>query len=133
MSETTKKIMVVDDEPIALRTLTFKLQKEGYEVTALNNPLEVLDKAKASPPDLMFLDVMMPGKDGFTLCREIKNEAATQGIYIIMLTALGQSYDQEKAEAAGANEFMTKPFHPSKMVERLQAIFADESLMVCRS
>jgi DNA-binding response OmpR family regulator len=120
MSE--KKILVVDDEPHILRSLTFVLKKEGYDVSSATNGEEALAKIRESKPSLMFLDVMMPKKNGYEVCQEVKGDPSLSGICIIMLTAKGQEADREKGLSLGADEFITKPFSPMKVVERVREI-----------
>ena len=123
-----KKILVVDDEPFILRSLTFVLEKSGYETytaTDGNEALEMLDEVQ---PDLIFLDVMMPRLSGFETCRQIRSIEKFKDVHIIMLTAKGQEKDRIKGLAYGANEYMTKPFSPSKILERLKEIFAESEV-----
>ncbi len=117
-----KRILVVDDEPHVVRTLTFVLKKEGYEVVSAGNGEEALNLVHKHKPDLMFLDVMMPKKNGYEVCREIKANPAFSDIHIIMLSAKGQEADREKAESLGANEFITKPFSPAGIIDRVREI-----------
>ena len=120
MSE--KKILVVDDEPFIIRSLTFVLKKEGYDVSSATNGEEALAKVRESKPNLMFLDVMMPKKNGYEVCQEMKSDPGLSDIHIIMLTAKGQETDREKGLSLGADEFMTKPFSPMKVVERVREL-----------
>ncbi len=117
-----KRILVVDDEPYVIRSLTFVLKKEGYDVSSVTNGEEALAKVRELKPDLMFLDVMMPKKNGYEVCQEIKNDSGLSDIYIIMLTAKGQEADREKGLGLGANEFMTKPFSPARVVEKVRGL-----------
>jgi DNA-binding response OmpR family regulator len=117
-----KKILVVDDEPNVVRTLTFVLKKEGYDVSSTVNGEEALTKAREFTPSLMFLDVMMPKKNGYEVCQELKNDANTRDIHIIILSAKGQETDKEKALSTGANEFMTKPFSPVAIIARVKEL-----------
>ena len=120
MSE--KKILVVDDEPYIVRTLTYVLKGEGYDVSTATNGEEAAEKVQKSKPDLMFLDVMMPKKNGYELCEEIKSNAGLSDIHINMLTAKGQEADKEKAISVGVDEFITKPFSPLQVVDRVKEL-----------
>lgn len=120
MSE--KKILVVDDEPYIIRSLTFVLKKEGYDVSSATNGEEAMAKARESKPSLMFLDVMMPKKNGYEVCQEVKSDPSLSDIYVIMLTAKGQEADREKGLSLGADEFITKPFSPMQIVGRVREI-----------
>lgn len=117
-----KKILVVDDEPHVIRTLTFVLSKEGYEVSSAGDGEEALAKVLESKPDLMFLDVMMPKKNGYEICQELKSNPSLNDIHIVILSAKGQEADQEKALNLGADEFMAKPFSPIGVVEKVKQL-----------
>lgn len=119
-----KKILVVDDEPNVVRTLTFVLRKEGYEVSTAVNGEEAIAKVKESKPNLMFLDIMMPKKDGYEVCKELKSDSGLRDIHIVMLSAKGQEADREKALSVGANEFLSKPFSPVGVVGRVKELLA---------
>ena len=121
-SMSSKKILVADDEPNLVRSLTFILQREGYDATAASNGEEALDKIRQSKPDLVFLDVMMPKKNGYEVCREIKQTPDLRDIYVIMLTAKGQDVDREQGVGAGADEFITKPFGLLEIVARVKKV-----------
>ena len=117
-----KKILVVDDEPNVIRTLTFVLKKEGYDVSTAGNGEEAISRIHESKPNLMFLDVMMPKKNGYEVCQELKNDSGLNDIHIVMLSAKGQEADREKALTLGADEFMTKPFSPAGVVTRVKEL-----------
>lgn len=117
-----KRILVVDDEPHAIRALTFILKKEGYDVYSALNGEKAMARVRESKPDLMFLDVMMPKKNGFEVCQEIKGDPGLSDIYIIMLTAKGQEKDREKGLSLGADEFVTKPFSLTDIVARVREL-----------
>ena len=116
------KILVVDDEPHVIRTLTFVLSKEGYEVSSAGDGEEAMAKVLESKPNLMFLDVMMPKKNGYEVCQELKSNSSLSDIHIVMLSAKGQEADREKALNLGADEFMAKPFSPIGVVEKVKKL-----------
>ena len=120
----TKKILLVDDEPYIIKSLSFVLEKKGYNVLCANNGDDALDKIKSYRPDLVLLDVMMPKKNGYDVCLEIRKYQEFKDLYIIMLTAKSQDVDKEKGLQAGANDYLTKPFSPVKMLQRLEEIFS---------
>lgn len=120
-----QKILVVDDEPSIVRPLTFILKKNGYKVLTASNGEEGLQVARAEKPDLIFLDVMMPKKNGYEVCRELKQDAELQGIYVIILTARGVELSEEEQEQVQADEYMTKPFSPIKVVEKVNSILEE--------
>jgi len=117
-----KKILVVDDEPNVIKSLTFVLRKEGYDVSSAANGEDAMTKIRESKPNLMFLDVMMPRKNGYEVCQEVKSDSSLSDIHIIMLTAKGQEADREKGLNAGADELMTKPFSPMMVVDKVKEL-----------
>ena len=119
-----RKILVVDDEPNVVMTLTFVLKKEGYDVSSATNGEEAIAKVHESKPSLMFLDVMMPKKNGYEVCQELKSDVNLRDIHIVMLSAKGKEADKEKALSMGANEFITKPFSPIGIIGRVKEILA---------
>jgi len=120
MSE--KKILVVDDEPNVIRSLIFVLEKEGYNVSSATDGEDAITKIQQSKPDLMLLDVMMPKKNGYEVCKEIKGSSSLNDIHVIMLTAKGQEVDREKGLDAGADEFMSKPFSLMMVVGKVKEL-----------
>ncbi|RME01115.1 MAG: response regulator [Calditrichaeota bacterium] len=121
-----KKILVVDDEPFVLRSLTYILNRNGYEALPAKDGAEALEAIKKYHPDLIFLDVMMPKLTGYEVCRRIRNNPEFKDVYIIMLTAKGQERDRKKGMAFGANEYITKPFSPSKVIHRVKELLTPE-------
>ena len=111
-----RRILVVDDEPSILLSLAFVLKRAGFEVDEACNGEEALETARRSPPELVFLDVMMPKRNGFDVCRTIKQELGLSGTYVVMLTAKGQAYDRQQGLEAGADEYVTKPFDPDELL-----------------
>ena len=117
-----KKILVVDDEPNVITSLSFVLGKEGYDVSSAANGEDALAKIRQLKPSLVFLDVMMPKKNGYEVCQEVKKDSSLSDIHIIMLTAKGQEADREKGLSAGADEFMPKPFSLMVVVNRVKEL-----------
>ena len=117
-----RKILVVDDEPFICRSLTFVLKKGDYEVLEARNGEEALDAIHKHHPDLVFLDVMMPKIDGLQVTEKVRANSDLDDIKIILLTAKGQDCDREVGKTAGANDYMTKPFSPSKILDRAREI-----------
>ncbi len=116
------KILVVDDEPFICRSLSFVLAKDNYEVFEARNGEEALKAIREHCPDLVFLDVMMPRIDGFQVTRVVKSDDNLKHIKIILLSAKGQDSDRDTGVAAGADDYMTKPFSPTRIVERARQI-----------
>jgi len=115
----TKRVLVCDDEPYVVESVSYVVRKAGFEVLTAEDGDAALATAKREHPDLMFLDIMMPGISGDEVCRRLKAEPATQDIHIVILTARGQEEDERRAMQMGADEFMTKPFSPRKMRDKL--------------
>lgn len=118
-----KTILIADDEPHLIRSLSYVLQREGYDVESAKDGQEALAKIEALRPDLVFLDLSLPRLDGFQVCRRIKDRSDLRPIYVIILTARGQKEDRQKGFQAGADAFMTKPFSPKEIIEKLREVF----------
>ncbi|HPU01584.1 MAG: response regulator transcription factor [Firmicutes bacterium] len=114
-----KKVLIVDDEKTLVKALKFNLEKEGFLVEEAFNGEEALEKAFKVNPDIIILDLMLPGLDGFEVCREIRKKADTP---IIMLTAKGEDIDKVLGLELGADDYITKPFNPRELVARMRAI-----------
>ena len=114
-----QKILVVDDEENIRDLASLYLQKEGYEVDAACDGTEALKKVGSAHPAMIVLDVMMPGMDGFQVCREVRRE---HDIPILMLTARSEDVDKIVGLELGADDYMTKPFNPRELVARVKAI-----------
>ena len=117
-----RKILVVDDEPFICRSLTFVLRKENYEVFEARNGEEGLAAIKKHRPDLVFLDVMMPKINGFQVTEQVRQDPNLAGVRIVLLTAKGQESDREVGKNAGADDYMTKPFSPTKILEQAREL-----------
>ena len=117
-----KKIVLAEDEPQIARLVEFKLKKEGYQVTWKENGEEALEAIKADRPDLILLDVMMPVMDGYEVLRRVKKDENLKSIPVIMLTARAQERDVVKGIDLGAEDHITKPFHPAELLARVKRI-----------
>lgn len=116
------KILVADDTRFMRRLLLFTLEKAGHETLVVEDGEEALRAAAAAPPDLFILDVIMPKLDGLSTLKRLRSNAATSATPAIMLTSRGQKLTAQEAEACGANAFLTKPFSPSDLLERVQEL-----------
>ena len=116
------KILVVDDEIYIVHILDFSLGMEGYEVITALDGEQAVEKARAEHPDLVILDVMMPKLDGYETCRILKADETTRHIPIILLSAKGRTADQKIGYDLGADDYITKPFSPRKLVERINSL-----------
>jgi two-component system alkaline phosphatase synthesis response regulator PhoP len=115
-------ILVVEDEEDILELLRYNLAKEGFRVTGVVSGEEAVRAARSSPPDLIVLDLMLPGMDGLTVCRELKMDAKTREAPIIILTAKGEEADIVAGLELGADDYVIKPFSPRVLLARLRAV-----------
>jgi two-component system alkaline phosphatase synthesis response regulator PhoP len=122
-----KRILIVEDDPSVLRATSFILEKEGYEVLTAVDGLGGLRKAKEENPDLLILDVMLPGIDGFEICHSLRAEAQTAQLSILMFSAKGQETDKATGLRVGADEYLTKPVEHSVLISKVEALLAAKS------
>ena len=113
-------ILVVDDEPNIVLSLEFLLKQAGFRVRTVSNGEAALAAIAQEPPDLVLLDVMIPGRDGYAVCQEVRSNPAWRDMRIIMLTAKGGDIQREKGLSLGADEYVTKPFSTRELVERVR-------------
>jgi two-component system alkaline phosphatase synthesis response regulator PhoP len=116
------KILVVDDEIYIVHILDFSLGMEGYEVLTALDGEQAVDKARSEHPDLIVLDIMMPKLDGYETCKILKAGEDTKNIPVILLSAKGRNVDQKVGFEVGADDYITKPFSPRKLVERINTL-----------
>jgi two-component system alkaline phosphatase synthesis response regulator PhoP len=121
------RVLVVDDEIYIVHILDFSLGMEGYEVITALDGEQALEKARSEKPDLIVLDIMMPKLDGYETCKQLKADAGTKDIPVILLSAKGRNVDQKIGFEVGADDYITKPFSPRKLVERINAILGQTS------
>lgn len=117
-------MLIVDDEPIILRLLQVNLRLEGFEVVACSNGEDALRRAEQQPPDVAVLDVVLPGIDGFEVCRRLRLVPATADVPVVMVTAQAQDEDRERGYALGVFEYVTKPFHPAALIAIVRTALA---------
>lgn len=118
----TARVLVVDDIPANVKLLEAKLGAEYFDVVTASNGLEALDKVASEKPDIVLLDVMMPGMDGFEVCRRIKKDPATAHLPVVMVTALDQLSDRVTGLEAGADDFLTKPVNDVALFARVRSL-----------
>ncbi|MEE8484773.1 MAG: response regulator [Nitrospinota bacterium] len=117
-----KTILIVDDEAFIQRSLQFVLKKTGHKIVTAADGDQAIEKAKAAKPDLIFLDIMMPKKDGFEVLKELREDDELKDVHVIMLTGKGRDQDRQKGMDLGANDFLTKPFVPSQLFKMAKQI-----------
>jgi len=115
-----KKILIIDDEPDLVRLVGDRLRMQKYEVVGASNGIEGLKKAVSEKPDLILLDILMPGMDGHAVLKRLKSSSDTDSIPVIMLTAKSQSKDVETARKAGAEDFVAKPFDYTTLISKIK-------------
>lgn len=118
----TSQILIIEDDAVVGQTIERCLQREGYSLRRAESGENGLSMARCQPPDLMILDVMMPGMDGLTLCRLVRADIDLRNVPIIMLTARSLDVDRVRGLQAGADDYITKPFNIDELLLRVRAI-----------
>jgi two-component system phosphate regulon response regulator PhoB len=119
---TKEQILVVEDEEDILALVHYNLAKEGYRVTCATSGEEGLKTARTNPPDLILLDLMLPGINGLEVCRALKKEEHTRDVPVVMVTAKGEESDVVIGLELGADDYVTKPFSPRILISRVRAV-----------
>ncbi|MBB6324525.1 two-component system alkaline phosphatase synthesis response regulator PhoP [Algoriphagus iocasae] len=128
MSDKQKiKVLVVDDEPDIVEILKYNLQKEGYEVATAEDGIKAVKVASKFVPDVILLDIMMPGQDGVETCLQIRQIPELKNAFVIFLTARMEEYSEVAAFDVGADDYITKPIKPRALMSRIAALFRRES------
>jgi DNA-binding response OmpR family regulator len=115
-----KSVLVVDDEPNIVLSLEFLMKQAGFRVRIARDGEEALRAIAAEKPDLILLDVMIPGRDGYDVCQTIRANPAWRDVRIVMLTAKGREVEREKGMALGADDYVTKPFSTRELTEKVK-------------
>jgi two-component system OmpR family response regulator len=121
-----KRVLVIEDEPNIIEAISFILSRDGWEVKTHSNGHDAVEAVRARAPDLVILDVMLPGKSGFDILQDMRKDDELSTIPVLMLTARGQERDREMAERAGADRYMTKPFSNAEVLEAVRDLVGDE-------
>lgn len=114
------RILIADDEPHMLKFIEFTLRKGNFEILKANDGAQALEVAEAQKPNVIVMDVLMPGMDGVTALKELKKKPELKMIPVILLTARGHTLDPEEARKAGASCYLTKPFSPTELLRQVQ-------------
>ncbi len=122
-----RSVLVVDDEPNIVLSLEFLMKQAGFDVRVARDGDAALQAVADQVPDLILLDVMIPGIDGYELCQKMRANPRLQSVKIIMLTAKSRDVEREKGFALGADEYITKPFSTRELVERVKRILAAQA------
>ncbi|MBL8320164.1 MAG: response regulator [Burkholderiaceae bacterium] len=118
----THKVLIVDDEPNIVVSLEFLMQREGYQVLVATDGPQALDLIQRERPQLVLLDVMMPGKSGFEVCQAVRADESLTGVKIVLLTAKGRDTDVAKGMALGADAYVTKPFSTKDLAAKVREL-----------
>ncbi len=121
------KVLAVDDDPVIQRLLQVNLEMEGYDVQLASDGEEALEKVRSFRPDLVLLDVMMPKKDGWQVCEEIKADPRLEGTPVVFLSARAQDSDIQRGADLGVEAYVTKPFDPIDLVELVAELIENRS------
>ena len=116
------RVLVVDDEPNILLSLEFLMQQAGFEVTTAEDAEQAQVLISQQVPDLILLDISLPGMSGFDLLEHLRADEATRSLPVVMLTAHGREVEKQKGMALGASDYITKPFSTRELVSRVQAL-----------
>jgi len=121
-----RKILIVEDEVSLLKLESILLTTRGYKVSGVTDGLKALEEIRKDMPDLVLLDIMIPGIDGFEVCRRIKADPVTANLPVVMLTAKKSSADHARGVEAGADAYITKPFKSAKIIEIVEELLRKE-------
>ncbi len=116
------KVLVCDDSATDLSNIKGIVEDAGYSTIAVTSGEEAVARAKSEKPDIIFLDIIMPGMDGYQACRELTNEPVTKDIPVIFVTSKHQKADRLWAQMQGAKDFISKPFTPEQIIEKLHSV-----------
>ncbi|WIY25280.1 response regulator transcription factor [Parasedimentitalea psychrophila] len=119
-----RHVVLVEDEPNIIEAIRFLLTREGWTVEAHSDGSDAVEVIKAANPDLVILDLMLPGKSGMEIIKDLRNEEDLRNLPVLMLTARGQARDREMAEKAGVSRFMTKPFSNTEVLAAVRDLHA---------
>ena len=119
-------VLIVDDEPNIRETISFILEMEGFAVATADDGEQGLEAVRRLRPPVVLLDAMMPKRDGYDVCRSIKSDPELAATHVVMLTAMGQKRDRDRAHDAGADHFVTKPFDEGELLALLGGLTAPQ-------
>ena len=117
-----KRVLLIEDEPNIIEAISFILSRDGWTVHTHADGATAVARVRATPPDLVILDVMLPGRSGYDILRELRADPATQALPVVMLTARGQARDRELATQLGASQFITKPFSNAEILASVRSL-----------
>lgn len=121
----SKQILVVDDEPNIVMALEFLMKQQGYGVRSASDGNSALEEVERDPPDMVLLDVNLPGRNGFEVCEAVRANPAWKGIRILMLTGKERDVDRRKGLALGADDYVTKPFATQDVIVKVKELLGE--------
>jgi two-component system alkaline phosphatase synthesis response regulator PhoP len=116
----SKYVLVVDDEPSISRLIKMSLAVEGYDVRTVNSGFDAMEELEKEKPELLLLDIMMPGMNGFEVCAAIRKNPEFKAMKIVFLTAMGNPGDAQRGFALGGDDYIIKPFDPEELIVRVR-------------
>ena len=119
-----KRVLLIEDEPNIIEAIRFILSRDGWAVDTHSDGATAMAAVSRRMPDVIILDAMLPNRSGFEILRDLRDQAETAELPVLMLTARGQAKDRERAEEAGVSHYMTKPFSNSEVLERVRELTA---------
>ncbi len=119
------RVLVVDDDPVILELLRINFEIEGFEVFSASDGQEGLERARADRPDVVLSDIMMPRLDGLQLLARLRDDPTTAGVPVVLLSAKAQNAEVQRGLALGADDYVTKPFDPLELIDRVNAVLAN--------
>ncbi len=120
-------ILLIDDDPMVARLVQLMLEPEGYQLTVAPNGLEGLKIAQINPPDLLLLDLMLPGQDGFQVLHQLRAEPRTADIPVIVVSSKSQPTDKQTATEIGANAYLAKPYKRAELLSLIRSLLGERS------
>ena len=114
------KVLLIEDEPNITEAIGFILSRDGLTVKSHSNGVDAVDVVRREAPDVLVLDVMLPGRSGYDILQDLRNDDQTQGLPVLMLTARGQTRDREMAEKLGASRYISKPFSNADVLQAVR-------------
>jgi len=123
----SRHVLLIEDEPNIIEAIRFLLTRDGWTVDTHSDGVDAVDVIQAANPDLVILDLMLPGKSGMDILRDLREIPELTGLPVLMLTARGQSRDRDMAERAGVSRFMTKPFSNAEVLTAVRDLLAQAS------
>ena len=119
---TKQTVLIIEDEPSLQDILTYNLEAQGYHIAVFGNGIDGLEAIRKRMPDIVLLDIMLPGMDGLEVCRHLRSDPVTKNIPVVMMTARGEEIDQLVGFQMGADDYVTKPFKIRILIERIKSL-----------